>query len=84
MFDIEFERTLLKKFAKFDRSNQIRIQEFLEKKLSINPKYYSTKLIGSDNRFRARSGDYRIIFELNNEKNIITIFDIDHRSKIYK
>jgi len=36
------------------------------------------------NIYRLRSGDYRILFSVNGDKKIITIFAIKHRKDVYK
>ncbi len=84
MWQIRFEGDLFKKFQKLDSTTQKRIGDFLDKKLKKNPQNYSIQLIGNAQRFRARVGDYRIIFELKNNDLIILLLNIDHRSKIYK
>ena len=35
-------------------------------------------------KFRLRVGDYRLLYTLNKEKNLVTIFDIGHRKDVYE
>ena len=42
------------------------------------------KLKGSESSYRIRVGNYRIIYEVESNKKIITIFHIRHRQDIYK
>lgn len=44
----------------------------------------SLKLEGSDKEYRIRSGDYRIIYRVENEKLIIEVIRIGHRRDVYK
>lgn len=83
MYNITLSALSAKKLVKFDNLISQRIEIFLDQKLRIDPKKYSIPLINRKNLLRARVGDYRIIFEIQN-KNSIFITDIDHRSKIYK
>lgn len=43
----------------------------------------SKKLTGRD-AYRLRIGDYRVIYEINEDEKLITILDVDHRSNIYR
>lgn len=42
------------------------------------------KLKDTDNEYRIRIGDYRVIYSIYNEKLIIEIIKIGHRKDVYK
>lgn len=42
------------------------------------------KLQCDDNSYRVRVGDYRVIYELDDDVLIVTVIKIGHRSEIYK
>lgn len=42
------------------------------------------KLVGTDNVFRLKVGDYRVIYEVNDEIRIVYIFRIKHRKDSYR
>lgn len=82
MYKTIFTKSALKDFKKLDKN----IQESFKKKLILyqsNPLNYATKLtnyeIGS---YRFRIGNYRAIFDLDDDK--IIILKIGHRKEIYK
>jgi mRNA interferase RelE/StbE len=53
--------------------------------LELNPHPIgSKKLKGSENRWRIRIGDYRILYELNTDRKIVEIFRILHRKDAYR
>jgi len=41
------------------------------------------KLMGTENVYRIRVGDYRIIYDFNKKKSIITVLYIRHRKTVY-
>ena len=45
---------------------------------------YPHRRLKSSNRFRARVGDYRIIYTFDLQKNIIHLLAIGHRREIYR
>ncbi len=84
MYNILLSSLSANKLVKFDKITQKRIEFFIDQKLKIDPKKYSIALVNKNNLYRARIGNYRIIFEIKSKELLITITDIDHRSKIYK
>jgi mRNA interferase RelE/StbE len=42
------------------------------------------KLVGSANEWRIRIGEYRIIYEINDRADVITVLNVDKRSDVYK
>lgn len=42
------------------------------------------KLHGSSNIFRIRCGDYRIIYQIQNEELILLIIKVGHRQEVYR
>lgn len=63
---------------------QERIIEALES-LESNPRPKGCKkLVGSSSLWRIRSGDYRVIYEINDDKRIVDVNAIRHRSDAYR
>jgi len=77
------EKSAQKDLAKIPRKDQNRIIKSIEE-LSRNPRpVKSKKLIGRD-AWRIRVGNYRVIYEIHDEKLLILIVVIGHRKNIYK
>lgn len=52
--------------------------------LSQNPRPTGTQLLKGNNRYyRIRLGDYRVVYEINDTEQIVTIIKIGHRREIY-
>jgi mRNA interferase RelE/StbE len=52
--------------------------------LSHNPRPNGYIKLKGVEAYRVRLGDYRIIYEINDEKVIVTVIAIAHRREIYK
>jgi mRNA interferase RelE/StbE len=53
--------------------------------LSANPRPPgSKKLKGTEKHWRARVGDYRILYEIDDSSQTVTVFKIGHRSDVYR
>lgn len=83
-YEIEVSRTALKNMTKIPKKELIRIHNIIES-LSIHPKPDDHKKNqGDENLYRIRSGNYRILYRIFENKLYILIVDVDHRKDIYK
>ena len=42
------------------------------------------KLAGAENAWRARQGDFRILFTIDDEARVVDVFKIGHRREVYR
>lgn len=94
MYKIELLTSAAREFKKLTPQVQREIKDTIEslketpfpegcKKLSgVSKKVLSH--FGSDSIFRVRSGDYRILYNVNNETIVICIVKIGARKEVYK
>ena len=53
--------------------------------LRENPRPHdSEQLKGSRNRFRLTHGEYRVIYEIDEEAKVVTVADVRHRREAYR
>jgi len=83
MFNIEFSNQSKKFLRKSDRQLAMRIIEKIEVLRNDPVPHDSKRVVGEDRTFRIRIGDYRVLYEVYWNKNIILIDKIDKRSKAY-
>jgi mRNA interferase RelE/StbE len=82
-YTVQFEKRALKELSKLSSASVKLILAKIDS-LSIDP--YQTgikKLKGFENVFRARAGNYRILYEINDGKLIIMIVAIGDRKDVY-
>jgi mRNA interferase RelE/StbE len=51
--------------------------------LSTNPRPYGYIKLKGENAYRIRVRNYRIIYEINDDKIIVTVVSVGHRKDIY-
>ena len=84
MYSIVFTTSAIKELEVHPTIEIARIIKKIEA-LSLNPKPAGIKKIkGKMDLWRILSGKYRIIYSIQNEKLIIEIIRIRHRSEVYK
>ena len=53
--------------------------------LATNPRPHgSEKLAGYADRYRVRQGNYRVIYLVDDEASVVTIYKIGHRKDVYR
>ena len=83
---IEATETAKKQLAKLDRQVQSEILSYLRERIQTDedPRRYGAPLrkdlIG---RWKYRVGDYRIICEIQDEKVLVLVLMVGHRSRVY-
>ena len=83
---MKYDMTAMNTIKKMDSSTSKLIRTWIEKNLinTENPRIKGKALTGDlKGLWRYRVGDYRILAEIQDNKIVILILDIGHRSKIY-
>ena len=83
---IIYSEEALKSLKKLDRPVQKLIISYMDKIALLEEPRARGKALSENLRgfWRYRVGDYRILCEIQDEKLIICVVDIDHRKNIYK
>jgi mRNA interferase RelE/StbE len=72
-----------KTLSNLDKKTSIKIRDRI-RELAIDPRLMGAiKLSGEKNTYRTRVGDYRIIYEIYDEKVLVLIIKIGHRKDVY-
>ena len=85
-FEVEFTEQAIKELKKMDKHDAALITGWIRKNLQgcSNPRQHGKALtVNHSGEWRYRVGNYRLLAEIQDEKVIILILTIGHRSKIY-
>lgn len=83
-YRIEFTRSAEKDFRKIDRSKVAAIYREIER-LETDPRPHGVKkLAGADRTYRIRIGDYRVVYEVEDEVLVVLVIRIAHRKDVYR
>ena len=82
---IEYAPAASKQFARLDKPIQMRIKKYMsEIAILDNPRARGKGLTSNlSGLWRYRVGDYRILCRIRDDKLIITVIEIEHRSMVY-
>ncbi|SMO43350.1 type II toxin-antitoxin system RelE family toxin [Gracilimonas mengyeensis] len=83
-WEIQIERKAQKALKKISEPYKSNIIEAIDE-LAKNPRPSScTKLKGVDNLWRIRISDYRVVYQIKDDRLLILIIRIGHRRDIYE
>ncbi|MEW6126657.1 MAG: type II toxin-antitoxin system RelE/ParE family toxin [Acidobacteriota bacterium] len=84
VYKIEFSRKAERDFKNLEKSVQTRLKPKIDS-LAKNPRPSGVKkLEGEEDLYRVRVGDYRIIYQIQDDKLIVLVVKIGDRKEIYK
>lgn len=84
IYSIEFLPAVLKSLKRFPKKDLVRIKKKIEELGQNLPEPNTTRMKGNNSFHKIRTGDYRIIYEIHDDRVIILIVKIGHRKDIYK
>jgi mRNA interferase RelE/StbE len=51
---------------------------------ALSPRPPSVEILAGADVFRVRQGDYRILYEIDDARHVVTVFRIGHRREVYR
>lgn len=82
-YRIEFEPSALKALRRVTRSDQRRIIARVEA-LASEPRPPGCEKLEGYGGYRIRSGDYRVVYRIDDGDRIVTITRVGHRKEVYR
>jgi|AntAceMinimDraft_18_1070375.scaffolds.fasta_scaffold12700_6 mRNA interferase RelE/StbE len=83
-YNIQWKKSAEKDLLNIDHQQIPRIIKSVEYLIKNPFPNQSLKLHGTNKLYRIRIGDYRVIYQVNNNENILTIFYVRHRKDVYR
>lgn len=84
LFEIAWKGSSYHDLKKIDRQYILKIVNAIESLANDPFPVQSKKLVDSESSYRLRVGDYRIIYQVDLEKRVVTIHYVRHRKDVYK
>ena len=81
-YEVVILRRAQKQLANLPKQNYSRIRDLIST-LANNPRPTGCKKLTGREGWRVRSGDYRVIYEIDDRQIRVTVLDIGHRRDIY-
>jgi mRNA interferase RelE/StbE len=84
-YPVEISSSAAKSIAKIEKKARLRIIGAIEL-LAVDPRPPGAKMLrgGEQGRWRARTGDYRIVYTVQDDRLIILVLRVAHRREVYE
>ncbi|MEM0897085.1 MAG: type II toxin-antitoxin system RelE/ParE family toxin [Verrucomicrobiota bacterium] len=82
-YDISFRRSVEKELRKIPERDQIKILRRIHT-LAEDPRPTDCKKLSRQDRYRIRQGNYRILYEIEDRKLIVTVVKVGNRRDVYE
>ena len=83
-YSVEFRPAVLKGLKRLPKKELRRIKKKIDGLAENLPDPITTKMKGDNFFHKIRSGDYRIIYEIDDDRLVILVVKIGHRKDLYK
>jgi len=81
---VEFRPAVLKSLKHLPKRDLVRIKKKIDEIGSNLPAPNTTKMKGDNSFYKVRSGNYRIIYEIHDDRLVILVVKVGHRKDVYK
>jgi len=84
IYEVTLAPAAARQLRKFDPQVRRRVQAVIEL-LADDPRPpAATRLVGGAGEWRVRTGDYRIIYEIEENRLLVLVLNVGHRREIYQ
>jgi mRNA-degrading endonuclease RelE of RelBE toxin-antitoxin system len=85
MFDVAWTPTARRRFARLPESVAAAVLEFVYGALAENPHRVGKPLREPfEGSYSARRGEYRVVYEIDDGRVVVTLLTVDHRRDVYR
>ncbi|MBN1833066.1 MAG: type II toxin-antitoxin system RelE/ParE family toxin [Deltaproteobacteria bacterium] len=81
---IEFRPAVLKSMKRLPKKALLRIKKKIDDLAENLPDPAITKMKGNNTFHKIRAGNYRIVYEIHEDKLVILVVKVGHRKDVYK
>ena len=83
MHAVELLPSAAKALTKLERAVQVRIARRIDR-LAEDPRADAVKLRGTDDVWRVRVGDHRVLYRIDDDRLVVLVIRIGHRRDVYR
>ena len=82
-YEIQFKKSVAKDLRSIPKNDVKKILERIDT-LAVSPRGEGCNKLSGQERYRARQGVYRIIYEVKDAEIVVVVVKVGHRSQVYK
>ncbi|MDY6989467.1 MAG: type II toxin-antitoxin system RelE/ParE family toxin [Thermodesulfobacteriota bacterium] len=83
-YSVEFRPAVLKSMKRLPKKDLRRIKKKIDGLAENLPDPATTKMKGNNNFHKIRAGNYRIVYQIHEDRLVILVVKVGHRKDVYK
>ncbi|HDY72400.1 MAG TPA: type II toxin-antitoxin system RelE/ParE family toxin [Nitrospirae bacterium] len=83
VYELRITQLAQKELASLDKQNYIKVKDAIYA-LAQNPRPVRCKKLKNRDAWRIRCGNYRVIYEIHDDKVVVIVIRIAHRKEVYR
>ncbi|WP_007023547.1 type II toxin-antitoxin system RelE family toxin [Saccharomonospora iraqiensis] len=83
-YQIDLTRRAAKALDAIDKPQRRRVLAVIDALTDEPRPPRCTKLAGTTNQWRVRAGDYRVVYEVHDDRLLVLVVEVGHRACVYK
>ncbi len=83
MYAVELTRQAEKGLDRLPTSDYLRVRSAIDR-LAQDPRPSGCIKMTSQNYWRVRAGDYRVIYAVDDDQQVVTVVQVGHRREVYR
>jgi len=82
-YQLAILRRAVKELARLPEKDKRRIEADIEA-LAASPRPHGSKKLTGRDGYRIRSGDYRVVYEIDDRRRMVIVLHVGHRKDVYR
>jgi mRNA interferase RelE/StbE len=82
-YELRFKNSVIKDLRALPRSDVAKVLERIDA-LRDDPRPPGSEKLSGQERYRVRQGSYRILYEIEDQQVVVTVFKVGHRREVYR
>lgn len=82
-YKVLIKPSAVKELDGIPRKDRLRIVMRIQS-LAADPRPVGCEKLSADDRYRVRQGDYRVVYQVQDDTREVTVFKIGHRRNVYR
>ena len=82
-YSLEVRKSAAKELAALPKRDCRRVVEKIQA-LALSPRPQGSEKLSGDDKYRIRHGDYRVLYDVDDEEKRVTIVRVAHRREVYR
>jgi len=82
-YELRFKNSVIKDLRALPRSDVAKVLERIDA-LRDDPRPPGSEKLSGQERYRVRQGSYRIVYEIEDQQVVVTVFKVGHRREVYR